>query len=352
MNRSQASLGKPFINPAADFLFIGSLWSIAATFVLLAKPALFGALQVQLLAALVLAVNSAHFAASTVRLYSEREHFAKYPFVTMGLPLLTIAALTLCTLFPVDLGPHLQALYLTWSPYHYAAQTYGLAVMYCFRSGLPLSSEEKRWVWWACMLPFFRAFLGAPTSGLGWFVSRAALASYPGVLTLLQLASELLLLATFVVPVVLAVRLYGLKRRTLPLISLTMMFANGLWWTALDYLNAFVLATVAHGVQYLAIAMVYHANARAREPAIRRSRVDHASAFYAKCLLLGYALFYCWPYAFVWAGAGLAQSILLVTAIINIHHFIVDRYIWRVASKPAIEARQTEQATATAQPAV
>ena len=38
-------------------------------------------------------------------------------------------------LFPERLGTQLHSLYLTWSPYHYAAQAYGLAVMYCYRSG-------------------------------------------------------------------------------------------------------------------------------------------------------------------------------------------------------------------------
>lgn len=27
---------------------------------------------------------------------------------------------------------------------------------------------------------------------------------------------------------------------------------------------------------------------------------------------------------------GLAESMLMVTAIVNIHHFIVDRFIWRL----------------------
>ena len=47
-------------------------------------------------------------------------------------------------------------------------------------------------------------------------------------------------------------------------------------------------------------------------------------------LLLGYGLFYCWPHAYVLAGFGLAESMLLVVAIINIHHFVVDAYIWRL----------------------
>jgi len=61
-----------------------------------------------------------------------------------------------------------------------------------------------------------------------------------------------------------------------------------------------------------------------------RSARYHAVWFYGASVALGYALFYCWPYAYVLAGFGAAESMLLVAAVINIHHFIVDRYIWRL----------------------
>ena len=329
------TLGKAFIHPALDYLFIGAAWSIVATAILLARPQWAGAMSMDVLMVLILVVNSAHFGASTVRLYSDPQNFTKFPFVTMLLPLLTIAVLALCILAPVALGRHLQALYLTWSPYHYAAQTYGLAVMYCFRSGLQLTPIEKRLIWWVCMLPFLRAFLGAPSSGLGWFVSREALSAYPGLVLALRYVTDALLVLTFAAPLALVANVYRTKKQFIPLIGVTMMVANGLWWTALDFLNAFVIATIAHGLQYLAIVLVFHVQARRRDPANVHSWVYHAAKFYGVSLLLGYALFYSWPYAFVWAGAGLAESMLLVTAMINVHHFIVDRYIWRAPPRAA-----------------
>lgn len=330
----QQLIGKHFIHPWLDYLLIGSAWSILATAVLAYQPSLTGNLNLTTLAAVILLVNSAHFAASTVRLYSEPSNFNKFPFVTMVLPLLAIAVVSLAVVAPVGLGRHLQALYLTWSPYHYAAQTYGLAVMYSIRSGVPLSSQEKRLIWWTCMLPFLRSFLGAPNSGLGWFVERESLATLPGVTTLLQFTTDALLVLIFAVPIFLALQLFRTKGKTLPLISLLMMFANGLWWTALDFMDAFILATVAHGLQYLAIVLVYHVKDRQKVMVSEGSWFGHAAKFYGACLLLGYGLFYCWPHAYMLAGASAAESLLLVTAVVNIHHFIVDRYIWR-APTPA-----------------
>ncbi len=56
--------------------------------------------------------------------------------------------------------------------------------------------------------------------------------------------------------------------------------------------------------------------------------------FYFYSVLLGYALFRCLPFAYEAIGFGYAESSLLIVAAINIHHFIVDAFIWKVR-KPA-----------------
>ena len=47
-----------------------------------------------------------------------------------------------------------------------------------------------------------------------------------------------------------------------------------------------------------------------------------------------YQLFHALPEAYTAVGFAHSESILLVVAMINIHHFIVDRYIWRVKRDP------------------
>ena len=326
---SPTVLGKPFIHPWIDYGIIAGGWSIVATFVFFSHPGLFQRIPPETLAILILMVNSSHFAASTLRLYSKPDYAVRYSFLAYGFPLITILVLGICLLFPEALGKHLQALYLTWSPFHYAAQTYGLAAMYCFRSGFRLNPGEKSLLWWACMLPFLRSFLGAANSGLGWFIPRESLYEFGMTPVALNIITQGLLALIFLAPVAFYIRMRSLKGTLPPMIVIVLLFANGLWWTALDYLDAFVVATIAHGLQYLAIMFVYHVQDRLNLPDNRRPAWMHALHFYGGCLLLGYGLFYCWPYAFVWAGAGLAESMLLVTATINIHHFVVDRYIWR-----------------------
>jgi hypothetical protein len=64
-------------------------------------------------------------------------------------------------------------------------------------------------------------------------------------------------------------------------------------------------------------------------PDNRRSPGQHAVIFHGTSLLLGYGLFECLPLAYVFAGFGAVESTLVVVAAINIHHFIVDGFIWR-----------------------
>ncbi len=120
-------------------------------------------------------------------------------------------------------------------------------------------------------------------------------------------------------------------RLAVRVIGLLAVLANGVWWVVLDYLRAFFWATIFHGLQYLVIADIFHIRDQTALPENRRGPLYHAGRFYLLSLALGYGLFYCWPYAFVLTGFGLAESVLLVAAAINIHHFIVDARIWRLA---------------------
>src|SRR5438270_11421820 len=94
-------LGKSFIHSWVDYLIVGAAWSIVVTGILLVRPTLLTTVSPEALAALILVVNSAHFAASTVRLYSDPQNFTKFPFLTMLLPIVTVAVLAIFIWSPV-----------------------------------------------------------------------------------------------------------------------------------------------------------------------------------------------------------------------------------------------------------
>lgn len=328
-------LGRTFIHPLFDYFLIGGGLSLVA-FVALRST---GGLSAQSLAALsipgfVLLSNSAHFAASTVRLYTKPGAFRDLPFLTMGFPLITMAVLTVAVVFPGAVGRHLNALYLTWSPYHYAAQAYGLSLMYGYRSGCALNDGDKRLIWWTCMLPFLYAFVMGGNSGIGWFIPEGMFTELPWLGDARYGLSRALAALTFAMPVVLLVQISLRRRLALPAISLLLIVTNGIWWIVFTYMEAFIWATVFHGIQYIAIVTIFHVRDHQALPGNRHGWLYHTLMFYGICVALGYALFNVWPYAYVMAGFNLSESMLLVAAVVNIHHFIVDRYIWRLRRDP------------------
>jgi hypothetical protein len=324
-----ALVGRSFVHPVLEYLLVGGLLSLVATVVLVAMPHPVATTGIAF-ATVLLASNSAHFAASTVRLYSKPGSFQTWPILTMVFPLVAILVLIACVASPLRIGTHLQSLYLTWSPYHYAAQAYGLAVVYAYRSGCKLAPRDKKFLWWVAMLPFFYAFLTAPGAGLFWFVSKEQLQSVPIAAGIVRGLVRLLPIVGIVAPVWLFVKVWRAPSGPMPLMSLACLVTNGVWWFALTAMQAFFWATVFHGLQYLVIAAIFHVREQLQQPVNRHGAAWHTVWFYGASLLLGYALFHTLPWAFTLAGFGMVESMLLVIAAINVHHFVVDAYIWRL----------------------
>jgi hypothetical protein len=326
--------GRPFVGHAFDYLLIGGGLSliVALAVALGGRPQLAAFIQAHG-TVLILLSNSAHFAASTVRLYTKRDTWRDLPFLTMGLPLVTLLVLTAAVAYPKPIGPHIWALYLTWSPYHYGAQAYGLALMYCYRSGGQWSDSEKRWLRVACLCPFLWVFVGGRGLGLDW-LAPAGLLDTAVALSARKAIGSLLAAATFLLPILLLAWRRAAGRSPLPLISALILWSNGVWLISLAMAQAFVWATIFHGIQYLAIVCVFHVREKLREGGNTRPGWQHAAAFYLACLGLGYLLFQVWPLTYTLLGFGYAESMLLVIAAINLHHFIVDAFIWRLRRDP------------------
>jgi hypothetical protein len=319
-----ATTGRTFLHPAFDYLVIGGGLSLLVVALFWWEPAAAGAAGPAALAALLLASNMAHFASSTVRLYTIPGALSTWPFLTMGVPLVSLGLLTLAIWQAELVGLHVQKLYLTWSPFHYAAQAYGLAVMYAYRSGCRLSDADKRYLRWASLLPFLWVVVAGPEVGLHWVLPERWLAA-----GWVALVKQILFGLSLAAPFAVFARFRLATPHALPAICPLLLFSNGIWWLLLTPMNAFVWATVFHGLQYLAIVLIFHARA-AGDAATRGAKAWRVVWFYAACVALGYALFRALPLGYLAAGFGPVESVLLVTAAINIHHFVVDAFIWRL----------------------
>ncbi len=330
-------LGRPFVHPVFDVLFIGGGLSLMVGALAWASGFRLGPAHVP---AILLLGNFAHFAASTVRLYATPGATRRWPFLTLGFPIVCLLAFAAVLGFADWLVRYVFAVFLVWSPYHYAAQAYGLAAMYAYRSKCALDGADRRLLRAACLLPFLFALL-RPQGGIGVTLRHLGVAAPPAVETLRLGAGMALGALALAAPAVMFVLLWR-RGRALPLISLGIVAVNAVWWTAFNYINAFFWAALFHGIQYLAIAAIFHVRERGQRPDNRRGWAFHAGVFYGASVALAYVLFVLWPDAFVALGYQQVLTAQLAVAVINIHHFVVDAYVWRLRRDPnyrtAVEA--------------
>lgn len=340
-------VGRMFIHPIFDYAFIGGALSLVVISVVVWNPWLLPFFVPEDFRYFVLFSNSAHFASSTVRLYTKPKAGQSRPVVKAVLPLVALGLVTLCMFQADTLGSNLRALYFTWSPYHYAAQTYGLAVMYCYRSGCQLSVSNKRLLWWVAMLPFLNNFVLVPTAGIHW-MDVAGWLDHPNVISFLNEFRVIMPYVAFAAIPFLFWRIFRSEARPMPLISALMLFTNGVWWFTMSPQQAFIWATIFHGIQYLAIVIIFHVKDQMKRPDNRHGVAYHTLWFYGASLLLGYGLFDWFPRAYVFAGFTPSMSVMLTVAMINIHHFIVDAVIWRLkksdGNRDIVDSEETSPA--------
>jgi hypothetical protein len=223
-------------------------------------------------------------------------------------------------------------------------------MIYWYRSGTPPEDGDRRLLRVACLAPFLYLFIKGPEAGLEW-IAPLSLLEAPVVAPVRGALVQMLATAALVLPVIVFARSFR-QGRALPLISVIAMLANAVWWTTRDVVASFAWIALFHGLQYLPIVTAFHVKERLREPGNTRGWLYHAAWFYGTCLLVAYCLFSAWPYAFVAVGFGMAESVLLVLATINIHHFIVDAYIWRLRKDPNYRVVTDEKLAASPLPVV
>ncbi len=304
-----------------------------------------------LLPLLVLFFSAPHYGATLLRVYEQRESRRRYAifavYATIAVALVFVAGVHSATI-----GALMVTIYLTWSPWHYTGQNYGIAMMFLRRRGVPVEPGTKRWVYSTFLLSFLLTFLvmhsadGAPDYALssepGGRIHFISLGIAPGITSILVPLVAL----GYAVSVIASA---GILLRRAPLRalvpSLVLVLTQALWFSiplALQHWKIqtgvepvdwdyrayyFMWIAVGHAVQYLWITSYYARSS----PGWRGF-----TPFYLKALASGKAIFvllilFFSPFALgkVSFDAGLG---LLVSAAVNIHHFILDGAIWKLRS--------------------
>ncbi len=308
------------------------------------------------LALIPLLVNSLllpHYGATLIRVYENRSDRRAYAFGAVWMTLL-LAGVFVASLYSVVLGSLLVTVYLTWSPWHYSWQNYGIAVLFLRRRGIAISGAADRllrlsfhlglWLVWLALHGETSLGNYAPDAVRGDALRllplgipagpRDAAVVVVGIAYLCATAGALALLLRS-----------APWRRLIP--TLLMLLTQGLWFgipvlvrhfgwfSSIEPLSiehatyTFMWIAMGHGAQYLWVS-AYFFNSRDGDRRYGR--------FFFRSLAIGAAA---WTLPALAFAPGLIGSIpfeaglgLLVASVVNIHHFIIDGEIWKLRSKP------------------
>jgi hypothetical protein len=283
---------------------------------------------------LALFFNYPHYMATIYRAYHREEDFNRYRIFTVHITFLVLLTAVLTHFWPPAL-PWIFTIYLTGSPWHYSGQNYGLFMMFARRAGAQPSRIERNSIYAAFLLSYAILFVNFHTGP-----SQDPLFRSLNFSTGFSSIAQIVLAVAFV-----ACSAFGLSRllgqvgwrELLP--SLT-LFATQFVWFLLPTVLALgerlhvpqsrystgVLA-VMHSAQYLWITSYYarrEANASGRQK-------WRPVAYFAILVAGGIALFIPGP----WIASHVfhfdfTRSFLIFTALVNLHHFILDGAIWKL----------------------
>jgi tetratricopeptide (TPR) repeat protein len=283
---------------------------------------------------LALFFNYPHYMATIYRAYHTREDFNQYRIFTVHVTLLVALTVVLSHVW-IRVLPWIFTLYLTASPWHYSGQNYGLFMMFARRAGCQPTALVRRALYASFVLSYLILVVNFHT-GHGADPLFVSLNLPPWMSLPAQVFLGAALVACCGFGISRLVAEVGIKN-LLP--SLTLLSTQCLWFLIpplLSWMEPFrvpqsrystgVLA-VMHSVQYLWITSYY----AKREAAAAERRPWRPAAYFALLLVGGIALFVPGP----WISSlvfhfDFTRSFLLFTALVNLHHFILDGAIWKL----------------------
>jgi len=332
--------------PATDLLLGAGLGYLLTLVPLLVLGAATGLERwpIEVTLALGLAFSTPHYGATLLRVYGQREDRRKYRFFTVHVSLALAAVFLLALRVPL-VGALLVTLYFTWSPWHFAGQNYGIGLMFLRRRGIDVPPAAKRWLQASFFLSFLLTILvfhthdsqsafaaDFATTTRGYDILRIGI---PSAMTLVLAPLLGVVYATSIAVAGWRLRRAGVGPRELAPVALLVL--NQALWFVLPVSFALygrplqglaftaVWASTAHSIQYLWVTSSY---------AKREGTAPRLLPYYAQVLLAG-CLIAVLPGLLVapLLGAGLHWTTglaILIFAVINLHHFILDGAIWRL----------------------
>lgn len=335
--------GPWLFHPAVDLLVGCGVLAIPLGLLSMWASLEHGSMVIVVAGALSVVVNGPHYAATIVRALHHDDRARRVLLAATVVGLLVMVG---AHLYPMLLAALFTA-YLTWSPWHYATQNHGVGLLMLARAGGPTTATatttERRLLKGAHIAlaiaamvaihsglsePFLRRVGFSPSVALAAAVAGAAIAVVVG-----------------------GSVLWRLRRRGAPMAGLVavafLLLASLVWFALPAFLQvgstlvyASGAAALLHCAQYLWITFFVEG----RLAFVQQRRFD-GLGWGATVVGLGVVMFTLGPWIASKAfGYDLIVSLLIVQSVVNLHHFVVDAFVWKLRdpalSKPLFSGRE------------
>lgn len=322
-----------FIGPVADFLLIGG--GSILLFGWLAWPERREATPLMFTWAYWLSwvINWPHFSSTSYRLYRSPQTRAQYPVTAYVIPVLMIGAVVGSFAAPEQVAPYFVKMFAIWSPYHFAAQSLGISLIYARRSGF-FVTQPARYALSGFLFGTFFFTTAAAEVGLDKRTYFGL--SYPTLGLPVEVAvwAERGMYACGALFLLYAVYWCVKERRLVPPIVLLPALTQYVWFVPGARVESFqTFVPMFHSLQYLLIAWAMQVKEKMDENQIEPSRsyVGWESLRWGVINIAGgAALFFLIPRAMELTGYPQHFAEPVVISAVQIHHFFVDGVIWKL----------------------
>jgi tetratricopeptide (TPR) repeat protein len=336
--------------PAPDLLLgCGLLYTLVFAIYAVAGAEILAVQPRWLFPLLVMLFSMPHYGGTLLRVYEQRHERRRYVLFAVWATLFVVA-LFVVAVHNVLIASLMFTVMVTWSPWHYTGQNYGLGLMFLRRRGVAVTAGLKRWIYGSFVLSYVFIFLILHSSAMGGYTSFTYEASEVGFVRLgIPPAIGAWLVPAFGAAYVVVTGVAGTLlvrcggwRNVAPIAAIAL--TQALWFVLpfgthyfgwhtglhpLDQQNGFsdyvLLIFMGHGLQYLWVTAYY---------ARHSDGWSGSGNYYAKVLASGVALWTLPVLLLMPDGPGGfaydAGFSMMVAAAVNIHHFILDGAIWKL----------------------
>jgi len=284
-------------------------------------------------------LSGPHTGATLVRLYGERDSRNSFRLVAYVLPALLVLATVAGLLVPTvaKIG---AVLYLLLVIHHYMAQSYGIAMMYCARSGIKLSERDK-------LLPKAILYMAVTVAVAQQFTAEFQRQSFLKIplprmdylpTEAVHAVQYLLLglIGAFLIQSL--VQAKSSPDKVMPLPAITTLVFTAVLITVGNRLSDIVwlfLPHLLHSTQYISVVLAYHLkkDAENNDTAEIFDPIERMSTRFIKYFLVGLIFFTALPIAVSAIGFPLYLCNAVVFFALSFHHFAADACIWKLKNK-------------------